>query len=492
MKVLDRKLFSKLVTIPWILVPSGLETKVSLFSKCLKKYLLKIQRLKPMQDIEVAPNGDIRLHSGDSLTSENLSPSASKQYQKRILLNPDMVKTYEDIHESDRLYLEKFGITGENLKSGEINITYDNWKVEEILKSVIPQDVGNLTSFSIIGHIVHVNIKEHLLAYKYIIGQVLLDKIPGARTVVNKTDAIDNTYRNFQMEILCGENDLKAQVRENRCIFEFDFSYVYWNPRLCTEHERILTLISQGDVLFDVFAGVGPFSIPAARIRHCAFVLANDLNPDSYRWLVHNSSLNKVPPKSFRACNKDGWDFINEDVAQVIEKRWNGAVGASQEIIGRMHVVMNLPGRATEFLSAFRGLFNGKEAFSEIAGRDLINIHVYCFTATENSHNEAISLVETNIGVKLTAKEVAFVRKVSPSKEMLRVTFELPKEVLFIKEGNLLAQPHPKRIRIEKSVTPEPESEKHGEAKNEEAKNEATVEANSEQQNPRSVQSSWS
>lgn len=46
-------------------------------------------------------------------------------------------------------------------------------------------------------------------------------------------------------------------------------------------------------------AGVGPFSIPAA--KKGAFVYANDLNPCSYQWLCENIKLNKVsaPPPPF-------------------------------------------------------------------------------------------------------------------------------------------------------------------------------------------------
>jgi tRNA (guanine37-N1)-methyltransferase len=42
----------------------------------------------------------------------------------------------------------------------------------------------------------------------------------------------------------------------------------------------------------DVFAGVGPFAIPAA--KNGVTVYANDLNPESYRWLQANKTLNKV------------------------------------------------------------------------------------------------------------------------------------------------------------------------------------------------------
>ncbi len=56
-------------------------------------------------------------------------------------------------------------------------------------------------------------------------------------------------------------------MRENQCTFKLDFSRVYWNPRLCTEHERIVKLLPRNGVLFDVFAGVGPFAVPAAKVR---------------------------------------------------------------------------------------------------------------------------------------------------------------------------------------------------------------------------------
>jgi tRNA (guanine37-N1)-methyltransferase len=42
----------------------------------------------------------------------------------------------------------------------------------------------------------------------------------------------------------------------------------------------------------DMFAGVGPFSVPAAKI--CKRVYANDLNPQSVKYLKENAKLNKV------------------------------------------------------------------------------------------------------------------------------------------------------------------------------------------------------
>jgi tRNA G37 N-methylase Trm5 len=119
----------------------------------------------------------------------------------------------------------------------------------------------------------------------------LLDKISTIKTVVNKINEIDSTYRNFNFEILAGESNTLVQVKENNCQFRFDFATVYWNPRLATEHERVVQLLKPEDIVYDVFAGVGPFSIPAVTHRKC-HVICNDLNPNSYKYLTENYSLN--------------------------------------------------------------------------------------------------------------------------------------------------------------------------------------------------------
>ena len=66
-----------------------------------------------------------------------------------------------------------------------------------------------------------------------LLGQVIMDKNKVVRTVVNKVNTIDNTFRNFKMELLAGDENYVTEVKENGCIFHLDFSKVYWNPRLC-------------------------------------------------------------------------------------------------------------------------------------------------------------------------------------------------------------------------------------------------------------------
>ena len=104
------------------------------------------------------------------------------------------------------------------------------------------ENIDNVSGYSFIGHVCHLNLKQEADPYKKVIGQILL-QLPNVKTVVNKTNVIDNTYRNFAMEILAGPEDFNVMVKENYVKFQFDFSKVYWNPRLSTEHGRIVELL---------------------------------------------------------------------------------------------------------------------------------------------------------------------------------------------------------------------------------------------------------
>lgn len=231
------------------------------------------------------------------------------------------------------------------------------------------------------------------------------------------------------MEVLSGEENFMCLVKENKCSFEFDFSKVYWNPRLCTEHERIITLLKNGDVVFDVFAGVGPFSIPALK-KKCQ-VFANDLNPDSFEWLNHNAKLNKVAGDNFKSYNLDGTDFIKD----VVRKELVVINNSHNKKIGNIHIVMNLPAQAMEFLNTFCGLLaddSDLEKFIEPT------VHVYCFTIGDTPEETAKKMLEENLKypISLLNVEVSFVRNVSPKKDMMRVSFNLPKNLLIASDNN--------------------------------------------------------
>ncbi|CAH1129696.1 unnamed protein product [Ceutorhynchus assimilis] len=388
MTTLNRNVFDKPSTVPLLHIGN---TKVSSILPIIKKLLLKMENFKPIT------------HDDDKGTS--------------IYLNPEIIKNWTDLPEDVRQSLEELNVQVTNFKLEEITLKYENFSSESIFKAVLPKDKEGVSSFTKVGHIVHVNLREHLLDYKNLIGEVLLDKVKGCKSVVNKLNMIDNTYRYFQMEVLKGTDNMLTTLKENNCKFEFDFSTVYWNSRLCTEHERIVKALNPGDILFDVFAGVGPFSIPAAK-KNC-IVYANDLNPESYKWLIHNKKLNKVSDDCFKGFNLDGREFI----LKIIKENLRKYVDNKHQIV----VTMNLPAMAVEFLDAFIGLFE--------ADINPITLYVYCFAKGENPEEIARNLIKENFKIKnvdIDSKitDIFRVRTVSSMKEMMRVTLKLDRDIL--------------------------------------------------------------
>ena len=140
----------------------------------------------------------------------------------------------------------------------------------------------------------HLNLRDECLPYKHLIATVLLDKRPNIRTVINKIDDVgaDNPFRTFAYEVLAGDPDMNVRHVEQECVFHFDYSKVYWNSRLNTEHERLVNCFANGEAVCDAMAGVGPFAIPAGK-KKC-WVLANDLNPESFCGLQDAIKRNKV------------------------------------------------------------------------------------------------------------------------------------------------------------------------------------------------------
>ncbi|NXY86786.1 TRM5 methyltransferase, partial [Alcedo cyanopectus] len=393
MTLLNREAFKRTVVVPVLKVKKEL---VNTLLKSLKNMVLQRPGLKRVVD---DPEGE------DS---------------RLVILDPYKVSEFS-LGESEQEALKQLNVCPE-VSRYHLELTYENFKSEEILRAVLPEGQEVTSGFSRVGHIAHLNLRDHQLPYRHLIGQVIIDKNPGITCVVNKTNIIDSTYRNFQMEVLAGESNLVTKVKENNIAYELDFSKVYWNPRLSTEHGRIVGLLQAGDVLFDVFAGIGPFAVPAAR-RNCR-VFANDLNPAAYGWLLHNCRLNKVDAK-VRAFNMDGRDFLRGVVREELSRE---LPLLREERKPSFHIVMNLPALAIEFLDAFRHLLSGEPC----PAAALPTVHCYGFSKHHDPARDIQERAEASLGTSLDGRcSTYLVRNVAPNKEMLCISFQVPAEVLY-------------------------------------------------------------
>ncbi|PNW71749.1 hypothetical protein CHLRE_16g672041v5 [Chlamydomonas reinhardtii] len=193
------------------------------------------------------------------------------------------------------------------VQTHQVTLEYSMLSADAVLKKLLPEGVDAPSSFETIGHIAHLNLRDEQLPYRHLIAQVLLDKNPHLKTIVNKVGSIENEFRVFNMEVIGGEQRLETEVTQHGARFKLDFSQVYWNSRLESEHLRLVGTMERGQVLVDMMAGIGPFAVPAA--QKGLTVYANDLNPRSTHYLAVNVRLNRLGD-GVRVFNMDGRAFL--------------------------------------------------------------------------------------------------------------------------------------------------------------------------------------
>ena len=415
-----------------------------------------------LQSIAINPGGD--LANGESITNgtdkENSwphSPIISKLVQQELI----------------------------SLTPYQLHLDYTHWTYHDIITSILPSTAQTEvpSGFSQVGHVAHLNLREQYLPYKALIAEILLDKNPSVRTVINKIDDVgeENEFRTFKYEVLAGPDDMNVTVSESNCTFQFDYSKVYWNSRLGTEHARLVDLFKPGEAVCDVMAGIGPFAVPAG--RKGVFVWANDLNPDSYASLQDAVKRNRVE-EFVLPFNEDGRKFIRGSAAQLLEdektveiksklSRKERDAGKKAQVVHKVvqpkvfqHYVLNLPASAVIFLSSFVGLYPPELRAKLPARCRMPLIHVYTFstkdelesspspslvnesspprgTDFDDSSKGAVEKICAAISEQLNyhmkpgsiddngGVEVYDVRDVAPKKRMFCATFRLPEAVAF-------------------------------------------------------------
>ncbi|KAK8452808.1 hypothetical protein SEVIR_5G177510v4 [Setaria viridis] len=308
------------------------------------------------------------------------------------------------------------GLSAYELIRCQLTLFYNYWPMNEVLEELLPEGVIIPTGFETVGHIAHLNLRDEHLPYKKLIAQVVLDKNkPKIQTVVNKIDAIQNDYRTMQLEVLAGNDSLRTMVIESGLRFQVDLGTVYWNSRLATERQRLVNdIFRNSDIVCDMFSGVGPLAISAA--KKVKYVYANDINPTAVEYFKRNMVLNKLERK-IEVFNMDARRFIS-------------AIYSSQHVHPVTQIVMNLPNDAAEFLDVFRGILRSGQSELHCV---MPMIHVYGFSKAEDPEHDfhgylrlKLQRINVALGENVDIVEMHRVRLVAPGKWMICASFTLP------------------------------------------------------------------
>lgn len=204
--------------------------------------------------------------------------------------------------------------------------------LENVLSEKESEDL--FSAFDQIGDIIIVRIPDSLLSKKKIIGETLLEQVKTAKSVFYQSSSVEGDFRTRDLEILAGVDKTETEYKEFGCRFIVDVEKAFFSPRLSTERDRIAELVQDGEIVINMFGGVGMFSIIAAKRKKCT-VYNIDINPIAAKLCEKNIELNKKLVGKVVSIHGDATKIIEEQFRDQGDR-----------------VLMLLPERSDEFLNS--------------------------------------------------------------------------------------------------------------------------------------------
>jgi len=145
----------------------------------------------------------------------------------------------------------------------------------------------------VIGDIAILKLKEAGGRRMKKLAEALLEELPNVKCVFEQEGGIGGEFRLRKLRHIAGEKRTLTLHRESGCVFKVDVRRCYYSQRLSTERLRISQQVGPSEKVLNMFAGVGPFSIVAAK-KSRARVTSCELNSYACKLHEENASLNKV------------------------------------------------------------------------------------------------------------------------------------------------------------------------------------------------------
>lgn len=253
-------------------------------------------------------------------------------------------------------------------------------------KPTVAELLGFSPRYEIIGDIVLLEEEGLETAEAKKAAEAILKTHPRTKTVILPLSPVIGEFRVREFEILFGVPTTETIHKEHGSRYKVDLAKAYFTPRLSTERTRILEWVKEGDVVVDMFAGVGPYSILIARKGKPSKVIAIDKNPEAVHYLKENISLNSV--RNIEAIEGD---------AREEARKFSGQAD---------HVLMNLPHNAYEFLDS-----------AVLLAKPGGIIHYYGITPEDDLFDSSIELIRQaaeRAGRKIEVLETRTVRSYAP------------------------------------------------------------------------------
>ena len=143
-----------------------------------------------------------------------------------------------------------------------------------------------------LGSVLVVKLPESLRPHFGAIASAYVSEL-GVATVLRRRGPISGEYRVPSTERLAGASTV-AETRENGVVYRFDAARIMFAAGNGAERLRLARSVAPGEVIADLFAGIGYFTLPLAVHSPARRIIACEANPVSFGYLEQNLERNHV------------------------------------------------------------------------------------------------------------------------------------------------------------------------------------------------------
>ena len=167
--------------------------------------------------------------------------------------------------------------------------------IKKILSNQIPKDLIRKIpdKWEKTGDVLTIKLPTRLKKYKKEIGKKYAEVL-NCKTVLNDIGGISGKYRTPNVELIYGSKKTETIHKENGIKYKLDPQKIMFSSGNIDERLRMANISNTNEIVVDLFAGIGYFTIPIAVYSKPKKIYACEINPSSYDYLCTNIVINNV------------------------------------------------------------------------------------------------------------------------------------------------------------------------------------------------------